>query len=77
MATALTEALRDAGAEIIHSVDANMIFARLTPSQTKALRDAGAAFHPSMPDGEGACRLVTSWATTVEEIEAMKRALKV
>jgi len=74
-AAALTDVLRAAGAGIVHPVDANMIFARLTPAQAKALRDAGAAFHPSMPDGEGAYRLVTSWATADREIAAAAAAL--
>ena len=75
MGASLAETLRTAGAEIVHPVDANMIFARLPRAQAKALRDAGVAFHPSMPDGEGAYRLVASWATSKEEIEMVRKAL--
>jgi threonine aldolase len=75
MAAALDEALRGAGAEILHPVDANMIFARLAPSHAQALRDAGAVFHPWASDGEGVYRLVTSWATTVAEVQAVRSAL--
>ena len=75
MGGALAEAFRAAGATMAHPVDANMIFARLTKGHVKALRAAGAAFHPSAPDGPDAYRFVCSWATTAEEIAAVKAAL--
>jgi threonine aldolase len=75
MAAALAETLRGAGAQILHPVDANMIFARIAPSHAQALRDSGAVFHPWPSDGEGAYRFVMSWATTAEEIAVVRRAL--
>lgn len=75
MAAQLAGVLRDAGAETIHPVDANMIFARMTPAQAQALRAAGAAFHPSAVDGPGAYRFVCSWATRDEEIARVRQAL--
>ena len=72
---ALADVMRGAGAGIVHPVDANMIFARLTQAQARALREAGAAFHPSMPDGPDAYRFVCSWATSDEELALARRAL--
>jgi threonine aldolase len=72
---ALADALRGAGATFAHPVDANMLFARLAPTQAKALRAAGVAFHPSLPDGADCYRFVASWATTDAEIAAVKGAL--
>lgn len=72
---ALAAAFRAAGAELLHPVDANMVFVRLAPAQAKALRAAGVAFHPSAPDGDGACRFVASWATTAEDIALVRRTL--
>ncbi|MDX2233112.1 MAG: beta-eliminating lyase-related protein [Hyphomonadaceae bacterium] len=77
MAAHLAVALRDAGATMIHPVDANMIFARLAPGQAAALRAAGAAFHPSAVDGVDAYRFVCSWGTTEADITTVRRALSV
>jgi threonine aldolase len=75
MAATLADALREAGADIVHPVDANMIFARLKPAQASALRAAGVAFHPSGPDGPDAYRFVASWATAEADIAIVRRAL--
>lgn len=75
MAEALAAALSDAGAAIVHPVEANAVFARLAPGQSAALRAAGVAFHPWAPDGPGAHRFVCAWSTTAEDIAHARRAL--
>ena len=58
--------------------DANEVFAIMKKSDMKAAHQAGAAFYPwhaphgfSQPIGEDEtiCRLVTSFATTAEEVQ--------
>lgn len=74
-AKALGDTLKSAGAEFVHPVDANMIFARVADDKAEMLRKAGAAFHPSAVDGPGAYRFVTSWMTSASDIEACRVAL--
>ncbi len=64
-ARALSEALVKSGAELVHPVDGNEVFAKLPPGAADRLARAGATFYP-WPDGSH--RFVCSWATTREEI---------
>ncbi|MFT3725533.1 MAG: beta-eliminating lyase-related protein [Hyphomonadaceae bacterium] len=64
-ATALSEALVKAGAELVHPVDGNEVFAKLPPGAADRLSKAGATFYP-WPDGSH--RFVCSWATTQNEV---------
>ena len=56
------------------AVEANAVFAAFPPAMAAALRAAGAAFYPWVTPGdrfEGRLnRLVTSWATQAEEVDA-------
>lgn len=74
-AARLAEALRAAPeAELVHPVEANEVFVRLPPSRLAALRDAGAEFH-IWPGTDDVARLVCSFATRDEHIDALIRML--
>ena len=64
-ATGLAEALRKAGAELVHPIDGNEVFAILPKGAADRLSAAGASFYP-WPDGSH--RFVCSWATEASEI---------
>jgi threonine aldolase len=64
-AKALSQALVKAGAELVHPVDGNEVFAKLPPGAAGRLAKAGATFYP-WPDGSH--RFVCSWATTQKEV---------
>lgn len=55
------------GASLIHPAQANILFAQLPDSAHQRLKAAGARYYDM---GEGRARLVTSWATTEQEIAA-------
>jgi threonine aldolase len=61
-----------AGAEILHPVEGNMIFARLPDAALRRAQAAGAAFHTR----GGVSRLVCSWNTEAAEIEGLLATLK-
>jgi threonine aldolase len=71
-ATRLAETLTRAGAELVHPVDGNEVFARLPAGAAQKLSAKGASFYP-WPDG--AHRFVCSWATEAAEISAVAAAL--
>lgn len=71
----LAEVLGGAGNEIVHPVEANAVFARLTTVSANKMRAAGASFHPWATDGAGVYRFVTSWATTDADIDSCRKAL--
>ena len=56
------------GVDILHPVDGNEVFARISAPIAARMRAAGAGFY-QWPDGSA--RLVTSWCTEVSEIEAL------
>jgi len=60
------------GADVLHPVDGNEIFVRLTDELAARLRGAGAQFY-QWPDGSA--RFVTSWCTTEAEITATLASL--
>lgn len=71
-ASRLAEVLAAYGAILRHPVDGNEVFVDLDPAVAGRLRENGAAFH-RWPDGS--YRLVCSWATSEEEIEALARLM--
>jgi len=61
--------------EVIHPVDANIVFVRLTPAQAASLRDDGFRFHDWTIFGDNVVRLVTGWSTTAEDVDSFAAAL--
>lgn len=59
------------GAEVLHPVDGNEVFARIPEGVAQGLRDAGAGFY-QWPDGSA--RFVASWCTEEAEIQALANA---
>ncbi|MBV0892410.1 low specificity L-threonine aldolase [Paracoccus sp. Z118] len=78
-AAELAARVRAAGLEILQPVEANEVFVRAPREAIARLRQAGlrAADWPTVGDDEerATIRLVTSWATTDEEIEALSAQL--
>lgn len=72
MASRLAEGLTASGHALAHPVEANEVFPVLDLATIARLREAGAAFYewPEIETGEGTSgvRLVTSFATTSEEV---------
>jgi threonine aldolase len=68
-ATSLADA---AGTRLIHPVQANELFLRMTPAEAAALRAQGFDFY-DWADGE--IRLVTHWASAAHEVAALARAI--
>lgn len=83
MASRLAEGLRAVGdAELVHPVDANLIFVRM-PAETHArAKAAGAIYHqmPDPPDREAdggiTARLVCSFATREEDVDGLLAAFR-
>ena len=70
-------------AELLHSVDANIIFARFPRRDHKRLHDAGAVYyvwdgdpHTGDPDELLTARFVTDWAMTDESIDQFLNVLR-
>lgn len=61
-----------AQARLLHPVEANEIFLRLTPAEAAALRAQGFEFYDWTP---GVARLVCSWDQLEEEVEALAKAI--
>ncbi len=87
MAGRLADAIHASGeARLAVEPEGNLIFAVLSQAADHRLREAGAVYHPSSADGlpatgrpgadEVLVRLVTSWQTGAEEIEAFSAALE-
>ncbi|VAV92950.1 Low-specificity L-threonine aldolase [hydrothermal vent metagenome] len=68
MAQKLETGLQNAGITILHPVEGNEVFARLSLQQTSHLQENGAAFY-AWPDGS--VRFVTSWNTSLAQIEQL------
>ena len=73
MAGRMADGLQGQGVELAFESQGNEVFAMLSAAQAKALRTAGAVFYPWMG---GSQRLVCSWATTTDEVDAFLDALK-
>ncbi|ATE63243.1 threonine aldolase family protein [Rhizorhabdus dicambivorans] len=61
-----------AGERLLHPVEANEIFLRVTAAESAALRAQGFLFHDWVP---GVARLVCSWDQPAAEVEALARAI--
>jgi threonine aldolase len=80
MAAVLAEAISALpGGSLAHPVEANMVFANWPASGHQAAKTAGAQFHHwphgescegKAPDTPVCARLVTSWSTTMEDLDA-------
>jgi threonine aldolase len=60
------------GSRLIHPVDANEVFARMTPAETATLRAQGFDFYDW---AQGEVRFVVSWDQPPEEINAFAKAI--
>lgn len=68
LARRLSDALGDLpGVQILYPVDANAVFARLPDKMKNGLREQGWQFYSFIGGGS---RLMCSWATTAENVEA-------
>ncbi len=68
-ARALAEGLRSiAGVEILHPVEANAVFAKLSPEVDRRLKAAGWVYYSFIGGG---ARFMCSWKTTPEEVETL------
>ena len=73
-ANAAAQALANAASDrLIHPVETNELFIRLTPVEAARLRAAGFDFYDW---GEGAARLVTNWSQNHASVQPMADALK-
>lgn len=61
-----------AGARLIHPVEANELFLRMTPAEAASLRALGFGFYDW---SDGVIRLVTHWASPAAEVEALTQAI--
>ncbi|MDX1292258.1 MAG: beta-eliminating lyase-related protein [Hyphomonas sp.] len=69
----LAEGLSACDVALAFAPQGNEVFALLSDDQVSALRAAGAVFYPWMG---GSQRLVCSWATTADAVDALLAALK-
>ncbi|MGZ3269134.1 MAG: threonine aldolase family protein [Croceibacterium sp.] len=70
---AAKEIARAAGARLLHPVESNELFVRLTAKERATLRAQGFAFYDW---DETSARLVTSWNTRQEDALALARAIE-
>lgn len=68
----LAKGFVDAGAALQHPVQGNEVFVCLKDDQAKALRNAGAEFYGW---SDGSARFVTSWNTTLADVQAALKVL--
>ena len=64
-----------ADTRLLHPVEANELFVRLTPAEREALRSQGFHFYDWEQDGPNAARLVVRWDQSPEAIAALATAL--
>ena len=62
----------EAGERLLHPVEANEVFMRLTAAERETLREAGYEFYDW---GTEAARFVASWNTPIDEAEALGKAI--
>jgi threonine aldolase len=70
MAARLTDGLRELGVEPVHPVETNGVFVRLPSAVDRALRAAGYGYYPFGDPGDGISRLLCSFDTQPEEVDA-------
>ena len=64
------------GANLRHSVDANILFPTFAPGTNARAAAKGAVYYNWLtPDGQEAARFVTSWSTTEQDVDALLDAL--
>ncbi len=64
------------GARLLHPTPANMLFALLAPGTNARAQSRGAVYYPvPAPQGQDAARLVASWSTTPDDVDALIAAL--
>ena len=61
-----------AGARLLHPVEANEVFLRLSPAEAAALRAQGFGFHDAEP---GTARLVTGWHQSAADVMPFAAAI--
>lgn len=61
------------GVELLHPVEANILFVTWPAGTAARLRSAGAVFYDWTPPGDGreAARLVAGWCTTAADVDAL------
>ena len=73
-ANAAASALADAAAgRLLHPVQANELFLRLSPAEAASLRRQGFDFYDW---GEGAARIVTNWSQDAQSVQPLAEALR-
>jgi threonine aldolase len=72
MAVKLAAVLTRSGAEMLHPVEANEVFMRMSDDLVHQLKARGAAFYPWEADGPMSHRFVASWATTDADIASLE-----
>jgi threonine aldolase len=70
---AAAEVAAAANDRLMHPVEANELFIRLTAAEATVLRAQGFDFYDW---GEGAARLVTNWASTSDEVAKLSAAIR-
>ena len=70
---AAAELAAAAGDRLLHPVEANEVFLRLTEAEREALRAKGFSFYDW---GGDAARLVTAWNTPAEHVAALAQAIR-
>lgn len=70
---AAAELARAAGGRLLHPVEANEIFLRLTAAEREALRAQGFSFYDW---GSDAARLVTAWNSPAEHVAFLAQAIR-
>lgn len=70
MAARLAQGLKAAGIEVLKPVESNAVFPVLSPALAERLRQQGHAFYGWPGFGPNAYRLLTSFSTTADEIDA-------
>ena len=61
-----------AGVRLLHPVEANEVFLRLSPGEREALRGQGFGFYDWGADG---ARIVTAWDTRADHVAALAKAI--
>jgi threonine aldolase len=69
---AAAEIAAGCGERLLHPVEANELFVRLTPAERETLRGDGFGFYDW---GADAARFVTAWNTREEEAHALSQAI--
>lgn len=70
---AAAELASAAGRRLLHPVEANEVFLRLTETEREALRAQGFSFYDW---GQDAARLVTAWNSPADHVAALARAIR-